>query len=145
MFQELERRLDTVVFRSHFADSIFRAKTSVIQGKVKVNNEVVIIHNNSIKCREPARRLQDGDLVTVHPGVIPTCVVTKRNYKGVKFSELRFKEIPYMSPWMFIPEYLEVDYNTCSAVFLRSPFQQPNAVEIPSPFPPRWHQLVYEW
>jgi hypothetical protein len=63
----------------------------------------------------------------------------------IKSSQLFFNPIPYMTPWMFVPAYIEVDYNTCSVVLLRSPLQQANEVEIPSPFPPRWHQLVYEW
>jgi hypothetical protein len=63
----------------------------------------------------------------------------------IKSSQLFFNPVPYMTPWMFLPAYIEVDYNTCSVVLLRSPLQQANEVEIPSPFPPRWHQLVYEW
>jgi hypothetical protein len=56
-----------------------------------------------------------------------------------------WKPLDYMSPWIFIPKYLEVDFATCSAVFLRSPLVQPSLMEIPSPFPPSWHQLVFEW
>jgi len=33
----------------------------------------------------------------------------------------------------------------CSAVLLRSPLPKPNAVEIPSPYPPNLHSLTYEW
>lgn len=58
---------------------------------------------------------------------------------------LKFNAIDYMSPWMFTPTYLEVCYASCSAIFLRSPLAQPSRMEIPSPFPPNWHQLVYEW
>ena len=56
-----------------------------------------------------------------------------------------WKPLDYMTPWIFIPKYLEVDFATCSAVFLRSPLVQPSLMEIPSPFPPSWHQLVFEW
>ncbi|KAJ2988542.1 mitochondrial 37S ribosomal protein nam9, partial [Globomyces sp. JEL0801] len=56
-----------------------------------------------------------------------------------------FNYIPYMSPWMFIPTYLEVDYATCSTVFLRSPLPQPKRMEIPSPYGPTYHLLAYEW
>lgn len=58
---------------------------------------------------------------------------------------LDFRPSPFMAPWMFIPAYLEVDYNTTSVVFLRSPLPQPGRVEIPSPFPPNWHQWTYDW
>jgi hypothetical protein len=73
-------------------------------------------------------------MLTIDPKMIPTLTRTGK-----------FKAYDYMSPWMFIPAYLEVCYKTCSTVFLRSPFQQPARVEIPSPLPPRWHQLVHEW
>ena len=56
-----------------------------------------------------------------------------------------WKPLEYMSPWMFIPKYLEVDFATCSSIFLRTPLVQPGLMEIPSPYPPSWHQLVYEW
>ncbi|KAI8818098.1 uncharacterized protein EV422DRAFT_538732 [Fimicolochytrium jonesii] len=128
-FAETERRLDVVVFRSHFASSIWNARTAVVQGHVKVNG---------VPCAYPARRLEDGDLITVSPRVIPTLT-------GPVKETREFKRKEYMAPWMFIPSYLEVDYNTCSTVFLRTPLPQPNEVEIPSPFPPAWHQLVYEW
>jgi ribosomal protein S4 len=45
MFGELERRVDVVVFRSHFAKSIWHARQIVIQGKVLVNGRKVIIVN----------------------------------------------------------------------------------------------------
>jgi ribosomal protein S4 len=41
MFGELERRVDVVVFRSHFAKSIWQARQMVVQGHVKVNGNKV--------------------------------------------------------------------------------------------------------
>ncbi|KAI9105272.1 hypothetical protein DFS34DRAFT_681522 [Phlyctochytrium arcticum] len=129
-FAELERRADVVVFRSHFAKSIWQAREIVRKGYVKVNGEV---------SRYPARRLEDGDMITVDPKFIPTRAISEEDGKSI------FKALPYMAPWMFIPSYLEVDYSICSAVFLRTPLPQPGEVEVPSPFPPDWHQLVFEW
>ncbi len=40
-FAEMERRLDVVVFRSHFARSFWGARRAVSSGKVKVNGIVV--------------------------------------------------------------------------------------------------------
>ena len=40
-FAELERRVDLVVFRSHFACSIWDARRIVVQGHVKINGKVV--------------------------------------------------------------------------------------------------------
>ncbi|KND04176.1 mitochondrial 37S ribosomal protein NAM9 [Spizellomyces punctatus DAOM BR117] len=128
-FAETERRLDVVVFRSHFASSIWQARSFVIQGHVKVNGK---------PCAYPARSLEDGDMVTVDYNVVPTI---GKDDSGKPI----FKRVDYMAPWMFLPAYLEVDYQTCSTVFLRTPLPQPDQVEVPSPFPPDWHQLVYEW
>ncbi|KAJ3173131.1 mitochondrial 37S ribosomal protein nam9 [Geranomyces variabilis] len=130
-FAETERRLDVVVFRSHFASSLWMARASVVQGHVMVNGD---------KCDLPARRLEDGDLVTVSPSVVPTLKPATDSS-----SPSDFAAVPYQAPWMFLPAYLEVDYATCSTVFLRSPLPQPDQVEVPSPFPPEWHQLAYEW
>ncbi|KAI8810198.1 hypothetical protein BJ742DRAFT_802479 [Cladochytrium replicatum] len=63
MFAELERRVDTVIFRAHLASSIFSARAAVAQGHVLVNGQ---------KCKEPFYRVKDGDIVTVHPNVVPT-------------------------------------------------------------------------
>lgn len=83
--------------------------------------------------------MQDGDMITVNPKIIPTLV------KSSDGKSMEFKPLNFMSPWMFIPTYLEVCYATCSTVFLRAPLAQPKYMEIPSPYPPSWHQLVFEW
>lgn len=77
-------------------------------------------------------------MVSVDPGAVPTLT-------GPKNSDRDFKYVPFMAPHMFTPEYLEVNYPTCSTIFLRSPLPQPNRTEIPSPHPPILHQLVFEW
>lgn len=41
MFAEVEKRLDTVVFRCCFADSVYKARAMVIHGKVTLNGQVV--------------------------------------------------------------------------------------------------------
>ncbi|KAI9334155.1 hypothetical protein BDR26DRAFT_840021 [Obelidium mucronatum] len=130
-FAELERRLDVVLFRSHFASSINQARTQVVHGHVSVNGE---------KCPYPARRLKPGDLVSVDPKVVATLLPKSRHPKSLPFNPL-----PFMAPFMFTPAYLEVCYNTCSTVFLRTPLPQPTSVEIPSPHPPDMHALAYEW
>ncbi|KAJ3370705.1 mitochondrial 37S ribosomal protein nam9 [Kappamyces sp. JEL0680] len=132
MFGELERRVDVVVFRSLFASSIWNARQMVVHGHVKVNGE---------QCRYPARRLEDGDMITVNPNVMATLAAPGEGEHAPR----KWTPVDYMSPWMFIPTYLEVCFATCSAIFLRSPLVQPKRMEIPSPYPPNWHQLVYEW
>lgn len=52
---------------------------------------------------------------------------------------------PYMSAFAFIPRYLEVNHNICSAVYLRHPVARPNLAEVPTPFPAEVHQLAFNW
>jgi ribosomal protein S4 len=47
MFANLERRADFIVFRSHFASSIYQARQLVQQGRVKVNGVQVNLHSVS--------------------------------------------------------------------------------------------------
>lgn len=62
MYQEIERRLDVVIFRSCFADSVYEARRMVVHGAVKLNG---------IKCNAAWTRLHPGDLITVNPAAIP--------------------------------------------------------------------------
>jgi ribosomal protein S4 len=41
MFAEVEKRIDTVVFRCCFADSIYKARQMVLHGKVQLNGRTV--------------------------------------------------------------------------------------------------------
>lgn len=43
MFVEVEKRLDTVVFRCCFADSVAKARMMVVHRKVRVNGQIVSI------------------------------------------------------------------------------------------------------
>ncbi|KXS17968.1 alpha-L RNA-binding motif-containing protein [Gonapodya prolifera JEL478] len=58
---------------------------------------------------------------------------------------LEFSPPPYLAAFLFLPEYLEVDFTTCSAVFLRSPTVAAGKCELPSPLPAESHALAYEW
>ncbi|KAI8324005.1 alpha-L RNA-binding motif-containing protein [Martensiomyces pterosporus] len=131
MYACMERRLDFIVFRSHFASSIWMARQMVIHGKVKVNGK---------KLPFPSHTVKDGDVVSVDPESV---VTLKKTTEGAK--ELDFVPQPYQQPWMFLPEYLEVNYNTCSTVFLRDPVTKPSATEVPSPYPPEFHALAFEY
>ncbi|KAI9705361.1 MAG: mitochondrial 37S ribosomal protein nam9 [Bogoriella megaspora] len=52
---------------------------------------------------------------------------------------------PYMSPFAFIPRYLEVNQNVCSAVYLRHPVARPGLAEVPTPFNYETSQLAFAW
>jgi hypothetical protein len=51
----------------------------------------------------------------------------------------------YMSAFAFIPRFLEVNQNICSAVYLRHPVARPGNAEVPSPFSFSDHQLAFTW
>lgn len=86
----------------------------------------------------PSHKLKDGDVISVDPQAI-------QFLKGEKGQELDFTPKPFSQPFLFVPEYLEVNYNTCQTVFLRSPISRPGRTEIPSPFSPELHSLAYEY
>ena len=52
---------------------------------------------------------------------------------------------PYMSPFAFIPRYLEVNQNVCAAVYLRHPVARPGLAEVPTPFHLETSQLAFNW
>ncbi|KAF2101198.1 alpha-L RNA-binding motif-containing protein, partial [Rhizodiscina lignyota] len=52
---------------------------------------------------------------------------------------------PYMSAFAFIPRYLEVNQNVCSAVYLRHAVVRPGLAEVPTPFPEGLNQLAFNW
>jgi hypothetical protein len=51
----------------------------------------------------------------------------------------------WMSPFAFIPRYLEVNQRICAAVYLRHPVARPGRSEVPSPFSPTVSQLAFNW
>ena len=51
----------------------------------------------------------------------------------------------YLSPFAFIPRYLEVNFNICHAVYLRHPVARPAQSEVPTPFGPDTQQLAFHW
>jgi ribosomal protein S4 len=51
----------------------------------------------------------------------------------------------YMAPFVFIPRYLEVNHNICSAVYLRHPMARPGNVEVPTPFANETGAMAYAW
>ncbi|KAK4043426.1 hypothetical protein C8A01DRAFT_13063 [Parachaetomium inaequale] len=56
-----------------------------------------------------------------------------------------WKPREWMSPFAFIPRYLEVNQRVCAAVYLRHPVARPGKSEVPSPFSPTLSQLAFNW
>ncbi|WVR05431.1 hypothetical protein IAU60_002446 [Kwoniella sp. DSM 27419] len=61
LFADVERRLDVLIFRACFAQSVWEARRYVVQGHVKLNGQVV---------RNPNVMLDPGDLFSVDPKAI---------------------------------------------------------------------------
>lgn len=51
----------------------------------------------------------------------------------------------YMSPFAFVPRYLEVHHKVCSAVYLRHPVARPGLGEVPTPYPVETNGLAFNW
>ncbi|KAK2827841.1 hypothetical protein FQN49_007290 [Arthroderma sp. PD_2] len=51
----------------------------------------------------------------------------------------------YMSPFVFVPRYLEVNHNICAAVYLRHPVARPGLAEVPSPFGDNVGGAAFAW
>ena len=56
-----------------------------------------------------------------------------------------WKPREWMSPFAFIPRYLEVNQNICSAVYLRHPVARVGSAEVPTPYPFSINQLGFNW
>ena len=54
---------------------------------------------------------------------------------------------PYAAPFIFIPAYIEVNFATCSAIFVRRPTARYEYSEIPSPYEADGEimRLSWEW
>jgi hypothetical protein len=66
----------------------------------------------------------------------------------------RDRSKPYHTPWRprqfmsafaFIPSYLEVNQNICSAIYLRHPVARKGSAEVPTPFTSNINQLAFNW
>ena len=56
-----------------------------------------------------------------------------------------WKPREFMSAFAFIPRYLEVNQNICSAVYLRHPVARPGLGEVPTPFHGETMALAFNW
>ncbi len=92
----LERRLDAMVYRMKVVPTVFSARQFVNHGHVSVNGRRVNI---------PSYRLSEGDVVQVREKsrVIPMVL------EAIE------------SPERDVPDYIDVDYNTMKATFVRTP------------------------
>ncbi|KTW31421.1 hypothetical protein T552_00065 [Pneumocystis carinii B80] len=131
IYSILERRIDTIIHRALFASSIKQARQMVIHGKVKINGK---------RIRDPGYFLEPGDMfsadvITVMRNTGSPEMFQNKSLKGKSLEKIGpYIPRPYMSPFAFVPVYLEVSYLTCSGIYLRHPKSRQGVSEIPSPF-----------
>ncbi len=92
----LERRLDTIVYRSKFVPTVFAARQFINHGHVKVNGKRV----NIASCL-----LKEGDVVEVK---------NKSKEMALVVESMKSQERD-------IPGYITVDEKKCSSTFVRTP------------------------
>jgi ribosomal protein S4 len=106
-FEKLETRLDSILFRSHFATSIFQARNLISQRIISVNGKINPISSSY---------LSEGDMITIHSDY------WKKLYKEAKN--------PFRKMWGFIPKYLDVNFGSCSSILITKPKYN----DIPVPY-----------
>jgi small subunit ribosomal protein S4 len=97
----LESRLDTIIYRLHFVNSIGQARQYINHGKITVNGRIL---------NKPSYRLKHNDVVS--------CVFSLRNFflSNIirRLLPLRTRELLY-----YYPLYYEVNYRILSAKVIR--------------------------
>ncbi|KAG8972846.1 mitochondrial 37S ribosomal protein nam9 [Tulasnella sp. 425] len=168
MFAELERRIDVIVFRSCFAHSIHAARQLVVHGKVRLNG---IKESNPNTRLNPGDMISvDPEAMTIlrPPPQAEKAESTEKKETSAEASESESKTEagssetttttaatstadpafalpPYAAPFIFIPAYLEVNFPTCSAIYVRHPTARPRYSEIPSPYDADGEIVRFAW
>jgi ribosomal protein S4 len=141
------------ITRLEYVDTIVKPEQLLVSKEEKVEASEGSVENSETK--EPAEEGESFDKILAQIAVpAPTLTYTKQQLKQVRQRmktekypsyDLGLNQIPYMAPWMFVPEYLEVNYNNLSVCFLRSPTIGPGKCEVPSPFDDITHQRAYDF
>ena len=112
----LERRLDAVVYRSKFANTIFSSRQLINHGHVKVNGKKVDISSyqvkeeDTIEIRDKSKQLAIIDVAMASKErEIPEYIQADEKNKKVKFVRVpKFEEVPYpvvMEPSLVVEYY----------------------------------------
>tara|TARA_B100000287_G_scaffold361655_1_gene354565 strand:+ start:1880 stop:2497 length:618 start_codon:yes stop_codon:yes gene_type:complete len=112
----LERRLDAVVYRSKFANTIFSSRQLINHGHVKVNGKKVNISSyqvkeeDTIEIRDKSKQLAIVDVAMASKErETPEYIQVDEKNKKVKFVRVpKFEEVPYpvvMEPNLVVEYY----------------------------------------
>ena len=112
----LERRLDAVIYRSKFSNTIFSSRQLINHGHVKVNGKKVNVssyqvkEDDSIEIRDKSKQLSIIDIALANKErETPEYLQVDEKNKKVKFVRVpKFEEVPYpvaMEPNLVIEYY----------------------------------------
>lgn len=122
---QFETRLDVIIFKLNWAESIFHAKQIINHGHILING---------IKLRIPSYILKPGDIIGISSNIesrkIIKSFLKKKLSRIDKINNLIYgRYLPYflggrnnlkgiIEYWFFLPMYLEVDYFTMTATLI---------------------------
>ena len=134
MFSEVERRIDTIVFRSCFAHSIYEARRLIIHGDVKLNGKKVwallSIYQSCFsfcsfqKHTNATTRLAPGDMISVNPEAIRFFKRPNGEYDDINGGENRKRLTPIVDE---VADEAKIDEEQS----LESPLEPPTTSEPP--------------
>nr|NP_044775.1 ribosomal protein S4 [Reclinomonas americana]O21263.1 RecName: Full=Small ribosomal subunit protein uS4m; AltName: Full=Ribosomal protein S4, mitochondrial [Reclinomonas americana]AAD11890.1 ribosomal protein S4 [Reclinomonas americana] len=102
LIKMLERRLDIIIYRAGFVNSIYQARLLVNHKHVLVNNKIQNISSYLV---------QNGDMISIKPEIV-NLLRNQYNWDILQKSNGSFLK--------YLP-YLEVDYKTMSCIYLYTP------------------------
>jgi ribosomal protein S4 len=105
--ETIETRLDNLLFRCHFADSVYQARMFIGSRNVEVNGTVA---------SRPSQLLKVNDMITLRRALWERIVAQSSN--------------PLRKFFGFVPNYIDVNYASFSAILQRHPAYQ----DVPMPF-----------
>jgi hypothetical protein len=136
----------TVDMQKHW-EKWFYDILKAIPGNVKIPNSVAYLDPT---VQETEGTKEKDDALTKEfgrPGRGVKKIVSEHLEKLMTYPNSKPRWFPrhYMSAFAFIPRYLEVNQNVCSAVYLRHPVARPGLAEVPSPFGAETGLLAFQW
>lgn len=92
----------------------------------------------------PSKQQKQGQSVGTDEADQPQGQPKRENYQTPPTGP-RWHPRNWMSPFVFIPRYLEVNHAVCSAVYLRHPVCGPGFAEVPTPYGIETGGLAFNW
>ncbi|KAK3369127.1 putative rRNA binding protein [Lasiosphaeria ovina] len=130
----------STVLRNYPSNAADMSKAEKMAAKREAKREAERILLGPVK--EAADQLQSTDRGTLSQLIVKQLV---NPYDPKKTYVTPWQPRPYMSPFAFIPRYLEVNQNICAAVYLRHPVARQGLAEVPTPFSEELNQLAHNW